>query len=254
MDAWCTLKTELDAWASAGKTADLWWRDDDAVSVGEQFDRLVSVTETTGLLLAVIPAHATEALAAAVADLPQVKVAQHGYAHVNHASREQGMGAWELGLHRGEQVVLDELDQGRRLLESLFSDHFIPVIVPPWNRIDAALLAPLAKRGYRGVSVFGPAENNLQPVSSFIVNCHANPLRWKTGVKFKGADKTISELVEHLHNRRTGGVDPKEATGYLTHHLEMDDDAWVFSEQLVEHINNHTAAVWCRDVETLFGA
>ncbi len=252
MDPWRALETELDTWAAIGKVADLWWRDDDAVAVGQQFDRLVSVTETTGLLLAVIPLHATEELAAAVTDAAHVKVAQHGYAHINHADREQGVGAWELGLHRGEQVVLDELDQGRARLELMFPDDYIPVIVPPWNRIDPALFMPAARRGYRGVSVFGAREMNVQANGFYMVNCHSNPLRWKTGAKFKGPEKTISELVEHLANRRTGAVDPAESTGYLTHHLDMNDDAWAFSKQLVEHINKHTAALWRRDVATLF--
>lgn len=253
MDPWQTLNTELDAWSAIGKIADLWWRDDDAVAAGPILDRLISITETTGLLLAVIPLKAQQDLATAVEAAPHVKVAQHGYAHINHANRGQGHGAWELGLHRGEQAVLDDLDCGRLRLESLFSDNFIPVIVPPWNHMDPALLAPVANRGFGGVSGFGPRDNSLQSPGFVIVNSHCDLIRWKTGAKFKGEAKTINQLVEHLHARRTGIVDAAEPTGYLTHHIDLDDEGWAFSEQMVQHINDHPAARWSNDVAALFG-
>ena len=252
-DPWQTLNDELDAWHANEKVADFWWRDDDAVAVGSQLEKLISITETTGLLLAVIPAHAKAELASAVNAVSHVKAAQHGYAHINHAERGKGLGAWELGLHRGEQVVLDELDHGRLLLETLFEDNFMPVIVPPWNRMDAALLEPVAVRGFTGVSWFGPRDTSMQSKNFSVINSHCDPIRWKTGAKFKGELKTISQLVEHLHARRIGTVDATEPTGYLTHHIDMSNDSWAFSEQLVQHINNHPAACWCRDIVELFG-
>ena len=255
MDAWQTLNTELDAWAACGEIADLWWRDDDAVAAGPKLDQLLSVTETTGLLLAVIPARAEEELAQAIKASPHVKVAQHGYAHINHAEKGQEQGAWELGLHRGERVVLDELDLGRKRLEALFDDNFIPVIVPPWNHIDPALLAPVEARGYSGVSGFGPrdgADHNTTH-NLTVVNSHCDLIRWKTGAKFKGATKTINQLVEHLQARRMRTVDASEPTGYLTHHIVMDTEGWKFSEQLVENINAHQAARWCNNLINVFG-
>ncbi len=252
MDPWQALNTELDLWAVSGKVADFWWRDDDAVAAGARLDQLISITESTGLLLAVIPARAEQALATVVNAAPHVRVAQHGYAHINHASRGQGLGAWELGLHRGEQAVLDDLDRGRLRLETLFKDDFIPVIVPPWNHMDPALLAPLAARGFCGVSRFGPRQRNIHPTGLVSVNSHCDLIRWKTGAKFKGEAKTINQLVEHLQARRAGAVDATEPTGFLTHHIDLDDEGWMFSEQLVQHINNHPSACWYDDVAALF--
>ncbi len=257
MDPWQTLNAELDAWAASDKVADLWWRDDDAIAAGARLDRLISITETTGLLLAVIPSHAEDGLAKSVSDASHVKVAQHGYAHVNHAGRGLGLGAWELGLHRGEQAVLDDLDCGRELLAKLLVDDFIPVIVPPWNHMDPALYSSVAARGYLGVSGFGPRQADTPSGTGrsdfVIVNAHCDLIRWKTGAVFKGERKTINQLVEHLHNRRSGAVDVNEPTGYLTHHLDLDDDGWAFSEKLVRHINDHPAARWQDDVAALFG-
>lgn len=253
MDPWHTLNTELDAWSACGKAATLWWRDDDAVAPGPILDRLFAATETTGLLLAVIPANTGPTLASAVADAAHVVVAQHGYSHTNHAARGQGLGAWELGLHRAEQAVLDDLDAGRLRLEALFRDDFIPVIVPPWNRLDPALLAPIKARGFAGVSRFGPRAAGDHCADFATVNSHCDLIRWKTGATFKGEQKTINQLVEHLHARRNGTVDTSEPTGFLTHHIDMDEEGWLFSEQLVQCINRHPAAHWCDDVRSVFG-
>lgn len=254
MDSWQLLNSELDAWAADGKVADFWWRDDDAASSGAKLDELLSVTETTGLLLAVIPAKADQSLAASLQAAPHVIVAQHGYAHINHAPRGQGLGAWELGLHRGERAVLEELDHGRQLLEALFADTFIPVIVPPWNHIDSALMAPVADKGFCGVSCFGPRQDRQLSPGFTVVNSHCDPIRWKEGADFKGDSKTVNQLVDHLKARRTGLVDTTEPSGFLTHHLVMEEDSWNFCRQLVDNINSHPAAHWCKDVSVLFGS
>ncbi len=252
MDPWQRLSTELDAWANNGKVADFWWRDDDVVQPGAKLDQLFSITETTGLLLAVIPAHAKQSLAPVVQGAPHVMVAQHGYTHTNHAKRGQGLGAWELGLDRGTQAVLQDLDHGRQILESLFTDSFIPVVVPPWNNLHPALLEPVVEMGFTGVSGFGPRQPEQCTAGCSTVNCHGDPIRWKKEVVFKGDAKTINNLVTHLEARRTGAADAEEPTGFLTHHLDMDDESWAFSEQLVDHINDHPAARWCEDVSALF--
>ncbi len=38
---WVALNAELDAWAAAGRTATLWWRDDDAGAMNDALDRLL---------------------------------------------------------------------------------------------------------------------------------------------------------------------------------------------------------------------
>ncbi len=156
VDPWAILDTELNAWVSEGRCADLWWRDDDAVAAGRKLARLVDMCAATGLLLAVIPAAVKDSLVAALSAVSHVRIAQHGYAHINHADRGTGQGAWELGLHRGEKPVLADLQLGREILENRFESSFLPVLVPPWNHLAPELLPVLAARGYRAVSAFGP--------------------------------------------------------------------------------------------------
>ena len=244
IDPWNLLHEELNAWAANGKQATLWWRDDDAVAAGPKLDKLIEVSRNAGLLLAVIPAHVNDSLATRLATCPHVYVAQHGYAHINHAPRGQGLGAWELGLHRGEAIVLSELARGRQQLESLFGNSFLPVIVPPWNRIAPELLAPVYSSGYQGVSAFG-ANTGIEAHQGLIIaNAHCDPIRWKSGASFAGVHKSIVQLVTHLAARRCGDVELHEHTGYLTHHIDLDSAAWDFSKQLADMIDTHSGAKW----------
>jgi hypothetical protein len=241
---WERLSAELDAWSSASQTATLWWRDDDAVAAGKKLDKLIELTASTGLLLAVIPSRAQVSLASRLNNCQDVYVAQHGYSHTNHAPRGQGKGAWELGLHREQACVMAELATGRQRLESLFGKLFLPVIVPPWNRLAAELLQPIADDMYRGISVFGAHDSSVDSCGLIVANAHCDPIRWKGGAAFAGESKTLAALVAHLEARRIGRADANEHTGFLTHHIDLDQQAWDFCERLVDVIDSHPAARW----------
>ena len=244
LDPWHLLHAELDTWTTTGKQATVWWRDDDAVAPGPKLDKLVELSGSAGLLLAVIPAHVNASLAASLATCPHVYVAQHGYAHVNHAPRGQGLGAWELGLHRGEAAVLSDLAAGRKELDMLFGERFLPVIVPPWNRIAPEILAPIYHNGYRGVSAFGANADIETPEGLVIANAHCDPIRWKSGASFAGEHKSILQLVTHLAARRCGEVDVQEHTGLVTHHIDLDGAGWEFCSRLANVIDSHVGAQW----------
>ena len=246
-DPWSALEAELAHWAAAGREATFWWRDDDATKAGPKLDRLIAVTDASRapLMIAAIPARVERSLAARVSATDHLWVAQHGFAHVNHAPRGLGLGAWELGSHREPDIVLRDLEVGRARLEALFDNRFLPVVVPPWNRIDSTLFAALGRAGYRGVSAFAPRHAAEPAVRFRQINAHADPIGWKNHRRFVGEAKALSMLVDHLAARRTGEADPDEATGYLTHHIDLDEDAWAFSERLGTVVRDHPAARWC---------
>ena len=128
---WVALFRVLDAYGTAGRMAELWWRDDDATQPTKALDRLRAISAATGIvpLIAVIPARATPELAA----LTDLVVCQHGWNHDNHAPLGQSKA--ELGAHRPLPVVMGELARGWLKIKSLFAAP-LPILVPPHNRIS----------------------------------------------------------------------------------------------------------------------
>lgn len=248
--AWSALTGELDAWRSAGRTASFWWRDDDTTAPSPALDRLLDVGArmTAPVTLAVIPAKMSAALPERLCGTANVHVAQHGYAHINHAPK--GAGAWELGPHRPMPTILSELTKGRKMLGAAFGPQFLPVVVPPWTHIDAALVPHLPEAGFQGLSDFGARKARQLAPGLIQVNAHCDPIKWKGGAHFTGTAAALDDVVHHLAKRRQGEVDADEPTGLLTHHLEMDDDVWDYIETLLLQINAHSAARWT-DLATL---
>ena len=106
MTGWSDLRDELAAWQNLGRTATLWWRDDDAVAPTPALERLLELADKHGvpLALAVVSAQATEALATRLDGCgDHVCVLQHGFAHANHAP--EGEKSMELGAHRPAAAI-----------------------------------------------------------------------------------------------------------------------------------------------------
>jgi len=247
--AWQAFATELDAWVSQGRQASFWWRDDDAGRPGPAFDRLLSLAADLALPLglAVVPAWLTPEVAEAIRAAPEpVVVLQHGFAHANHETEsqpgERKVRPAECGTARPAQAVLEELAEGRTRLKAALGSRFLPVLVPPWNRVAPAVLAGLPRLGYRALSAFGPRAV-AEPVPGLLqVNCHADPIVWREDKRFAGASATLERLWAHLAARREGQADASEPTGLLTHHRDMDALCWAFLEELLGRLRSHPAA------------
>jgi peptidoglycan/xylan/chitin deacetylase (PgdA/CDA1 family) len=242
------LTRELDAWGEAGRVATLWWRDDDATAPSAALERLLALgVGRAPIALAVIPEPTGADLARRLATAPFARVLQHGWAHRNH--RPPGERSAEYATDRPLATMTDELARGRAKLAELFGARCLPVLVPPWNRIDDAVIAALPALGLRFLSVFGPRA----PGSAAIVNTHVDPIAWRAGRGFVGEAKALGELVHHLAARRTGAADAAEPTGLLTHHLGHDDALWRFLDRLLARTAAHQAARWL-DAREVFAA
>ena len=137
------LLDTLDSFMSRGVAADLWLRDDDATEPSPALDRLLALSDryAVPMTLAVIPEPTGDALARRLDNADKIDVAVHGWAHRNHARPEEKKR--ELGLHRPKDTVLGELRAGFEKLQTLYPSRFVPVLVPPWNRIDPEIVEGL---------------------------------------------------------------------------------------------------------------
>ena len=220
--AWSWLQRELDAWGERELQADFWWRDDDAVAASPQLDRLLQIGERH--------------------EIPS---------HRSHAG--SGQLKLELGGERDLRQTLADLRLGQQLLRDRFGAAFTPVLVPPWNRIDAPVIAALPGLGFSGVSTMrvrrlaAPAPGLLQ------INAHLDPVNWRQQRGFIGLYPAIAILVQHLLARRSGYRDFAEPTGILSHHLAQNDAVWRFLEDLFNFLERHPASCW-RSATTLWKA
>ncbi|WP_062212609.1 polysaccharide deacetylase family protein [Aureimonas sp. AU12] len=240
------LNAELDRWEEGGLTLPLWWRDDDAADDTPALRRLMALADRHRAVpaLAVIPEPATPALAAVLSG-GDAHVLQHGWRHRNHAA--PGGRAVECGGDRDLQPILDEFAGGRERLAALFGDRFLPVMVPPWNRIEPRVSQALPAAGYIGLSTFGPPE--AAPPGLRAINGDLDVVRWKGGARFAGATKLCRSMVEDLALRRAAGDGRPFAL--LTHHLAHDEATWDFLAALLPMLSRHPAVRW-RDAATLF--
>lgn len=244
MASWSDLERELDGWADAGLTATLWWRDDDAAALNPDIERLVALADAhrVPLHLAVIPRDLSDELVAALENSAVVRVLQHGYAHLDHAPK--GAGSWELGDHRPQSLVLDELTLGFAQLRTAFGVRFLPVLVPPWTRIHASLVARLPEVGLMALSMEGARATRFAARSVVTLNAHCDPIKWKGGARFTGTERALDEIVRHIAARRQGQADVIEPTGLCTHHLAHDDETWDFVNALITRTLGHKAVRW----------
>lgn len=250
MASWSDLIREFDAWVESGRTATLWWRDDDAVAPTAQLARLLELSAQDGgppLCLAVIPALARPELSDAIADHRAISVLQHGYAHVNHAPADQKKA--ELGDHRPLAQILQELAAGRERIAACFGSAALPVLVPPWNRISQSVTAALKECGLCHLSTYGARKNPRPTPAIRLANTHIDIMDWHDGRRFLGEAAALELAVRHLAARRQGSVDPEEATGLLTHHLVHDATAWRFVGDFVKRTLAHPAARWLNGPE-----
>jgi hypothetical protein len=241
---WARLQDELDLWSDTGDRATFWWRDDDAIEETAALNRLDSLSQDLQIpmALATIPSLLKSSLPGYLQDRANITVFQHGYSHCSHAA--DGVKKIELGGELSTNEIQTKMAMGCQQLSDVFADQFLPVLVPPWNRIESRTYAALVRAGFCGVSSMWarasvyPAEGLLQ------VNTHLDPVNWRYDRGFIGESRAIADICNHLFTRRTGSPAISEPTGILTHHLAQTEEVWVFIRALMQRLSEHPAVEW----------
>lgn len=246
MTGWDALNAELDRWTAAGREATFWWRDDDAVSSTDALKTLLELTGDAGIsiALAVIPAGAGDDLADTLKRRDNIAILQHGYAHLNHEPKEGAKS--EFGPARSSDACVSDLAAGRARLTALFDDAARAIFVPPWNRIDPAVISLLPSCGFHGLSTYKARPRAVAAPGTVQINTHADIIDWRGNRGFFGTDRVLEAVADHLQARRLSTGDAAEPTGLLTHHLVHDNACWDFLRHFAGAIGAHPGARWVR--------
>lgn len=240
---WKSFRTVIMRAEDEGRTLSFWLRDDDAVQPGRALDRLIAASQRYGVpaALAVIPRRAEPALAARLAGETLVTPLVHGWSHANHApSREKKQ---EFGPHRTHEVMKDELAKALSRMKALFAGNLANVLVPPWNRIDPALIPHLPGLGYQAVSLFGTAASGA-PLP--VINTHIDPIDWRGTRGCRDETAIVSDLI-----RLFASAPRPRTAGLLLHHLVHDDAVWRFLDRLFEETARSPCCRWLTIAELL---
>jgi hypothetical protein len=242
--SWHSLEEEISKWRDAGRTVEFWWRDDDAIAPTAPVKQLLELSARSAvpLALAVIPLAAKPELFEGM----RARVLLHGTDHRNRAA--PGEKKTEFAAAETEAAALGRLEQARERLARLAGAAFLPVLAPPWNRFPWALLPALDSIGVRGFSGFGPRPAAVPGIVQ--ANTHVDIIDWRGMRAFCGDDEALAAAARHLAERRTGGTDGAEPTGWLTHHERHDSAAWNFLERLFER-TRRLGASWV-DAQSIF--
>ncbi len=214
---WRSATAMHETSATAKRDVRLWWRDDDAGRTAPTLAPLLRLSRVGArpIGLAVVPAWLEEATIDLIRGEPSAEVLQHGWAHANHAMA--GEKTIELGGTAATSACLDLLLAGGARLDAAFGAAFLPVLVPPWNRIADRVLERLEEVGYIGLSTFS-SDCRGTAVGLVHINTHVDIIDWRGDRRMKPLDTLIAE-VDHLLAQ-----DGFTLIGILSHHLVMSVD------------------------------
>lgn len=229
------LRQSLERATQQGRTVQFWLRDDDAVAPSPALDRLLGLTDrhSAPLTLAVIPEETGLPLADLLSRFPLADVAVHGWSHRNYAGA--GEKKQELGAHRPVGTVTGELAAGFEKLSDLHGGRFVPMLVPPWNRIAPGVVEALPELGFTALSTFGPET----PGPLAMLNTHVDLIDWHGSRGGRPLETLMGEVAALIEADETPA-----AIGILGHHLVHDDAAWDFLDTLFSMTADHPACAW----------
>jgi hypothetical protein len=241
---WQTLQDELTRWREAGLVAPFWLRDDDAIAPTKPLDHLLDITGRRAIpvTIAVIPALTGQALAQYLAAARHATPVVHGWKHENHAPPAEKK--QELGPHRPLDQILTDLSAALQRMHQLHGGSVVPMLVPPWNRIDPALLPFLRGLEFSALSCFGPAP---LAVSVPVINTHVDLIDWRGTRGSRDHASLVRDIVKYLQRAERNG----EPVGILGHHLVHDQAAWSFLEHLFERTAGHPGCKWLSAAEVI---
>jgi len=240
--SWDALAQSCSRVHDAGGTVEFWWRDDDATQAGAAIDRLLKLADRARVPIA-LAAIADLAQPSLFAELtPYACVLQHGCDHRNRA----GPGEKKNEFPAGEAIAdaLARLAASRERLARLAGARMLPVLVPPWNRLSAALLPHLAAAGFRGLSRYGGEADGVIATGLRQLDTHVDIIDWHGGRVFAGEETVLGQAARAVASAPVEAAKGRGPIGWLTHHACHDEAAWRFLERLFEASRHWPGVRW----------
>ncbi len=221
-DARYELHATLAQQQAAGKTVDVFFRDDDVDEDEASLRRLLHLFAASDvpLILGVIPARLTTA---GIELLQQysasVELVQHGWQHINHETTGRKC---EFGRSRSFAEQFDDLSRGQKRMNEAFGAQWFPAFIPPWNRCTDVTEQALQQLGFRVLSKLHEKDSlaSLPQISVTLDLFH-----WKGGAQLKPTTELWQAIAQQ--------VQQDMALGIMLHHKVMADDAFAFLAQLL---------------------
>jgi predicted deacetylase len=213
-------------------------RDDDA---GWEDARLYSLLDLVEKIrrpidLAAIPSAIHKGLARELCDridstAGQLRVHQHGYAHLNHQSEGR---SGEFGSDRKVNRQRSDLVLGRSMLLDHFSDRLDSLFTPPWNRCSARTPKLLAELGFTGLSRDrgAPVQHELPELPIDVDWCK----HYRNG--------GLQGVVHALQIAVSARQKDRGALGLMLHHAAMDSSELSRLSLLLSTLAEHPRVQW----------
>mgnify|MGYP006286776963 CR=1 FL=1 len=219
---------------------EIWWRDDDAGRDDVRLERLLALARKRDrpVALAVVPEWLEPATVRRILACPLATVLQHGVAHEDHGGA--GGDKVELGGEVDRDALAARLVAGRERLADAFGDRFLPVLVPPWNRIDADVTAMAPALGFTGLSCFAGPPRDL-PLRR--IDVHVDAVDWPAGAVPLSAD-AVETALDAAFAAATGGP-----VGLMTHHQVLEERHWDDLDRVLGFGQDDAAVVWLAAAE-----
>jgi predicted glycosyltransferase len=235
-DRWRSeLRQFLDQKEAERRDLHLFLRDDDVDEDEDSLKHLLDLALARGvpMNLEIIPGRLTAAGTAVLkntlrADHALLSLNQHGWMHSNHEPEGRKC---EFGPSRSFTQQLNDIAQGKAILESTFEELFYPAFTPPWNRCTMDTYRALEELGFQVLSK-DRGKDRLSEYRFTEISTTLDLYSWKEGARMKSTDDIVHALI--------GQMEALPLVGLLLHHKVMTTDAFKFLDQILCELTRHS--------------
>ncbi len=238
-----TLRPFLESLETQGTPKRVFLRDDDVDVDEETLRDLLDIilANDVPMNLEIIPATLDEAGTRLLKEIKRshprlVEFHQHGWRHINHQPEGQGKKC-EFGPARSFAQQLEDIAAGKALLEEVFTERFVPVFTPPWNRCTEDTFRVLDELGFKALSRDAGASPRPERYHFVEVPITLDLYRWKGDTRLRPIEDIVADLVEQLQR--------DDPVGLMLHHKVMDVRAFSFLDTLLGELTRCRAITFC---------